>query len=648
MSDLLTIGIRGLMSYQAALTVASQNMMNFDTPFYSRREVNFAEALFNSGVDIADVRRIYSSYASDTLQRATSNFAMSDALADQLMQLEKSLGDDKSSVGASIMETLKTLRELNNNVGSSRSRNDYLNMLTILSSRISTSANQINDKQNNINHSIQSIVGDINLIATQIAELNQKIANSNGLDTASLLDQREAQIQELAKYVDFSTDVDDTGQINVMLGNGTPLVFGNEHAKFSTETDPSDPTKLVLKLTSGSSATAIDVTHLIKGGQLAGLFSTQAILDQAINSLGRLAITVANSLNEQNKLGLDLNGNWGGNIFKDINTTSLMANRSIGNLGNTGTENITVTITDPNLLDINDYKLTFTSATDYTVTRVSDNSVVTTGTVGALPHTISMSGFDITLNSGSIVANDSFLISPTRGAAEGMGMFITDPTQLALAWAVNAQPNQQNKGTGQANVTAILDPSNSAFSIPQQLNPPIRVEFISATSYQLVNATTDVVMEGPLTYDPLLGGDIFPTPGGYDPGYRVRLSGSISTGDSFNIDYTSMMTSDNRNGLAMEVLYENKSMQNGTLTFLEGYNLMASNISLKTKAERINVSSNEVLQKQAYAQFQQISGVNQQEEVANLTRYHEAYQASAQIIQVAKEIFDTIIALGRG
>lgn len=644
---MLAIGLRGLLAFQSALTVTSQNMTNYDRPFYSRRRVDFAEALYSGGVTVGDVRRIYSEVASKNLQRTTSDFSMSEVAYDQLVQIERMLNNDKSSVGTSISDTLKTLRELNNNVGSSQSRASYLNMLNFLAGRFRASGSEIEQNQMNVNKSLQTITSTVSQITKEIAALNDQVANAQGQDISGILDKREEQVQELAKYINFYSNIDENNQLNINLTNGSALVLANQYGTISAIQDPNDSNHLLMQLNTTIGVSPLDVTHAITSGQIAGLYGLQSKLSDAQNALNRLALTFANELNAQNKLGIDALGNWGGNIFNDINNPTIVTQRIVQNANNSGSEDMTVSITDTSQLTISDYTLLFDTATHYTLTRKSDNVVVSAGNVSSIPQQISADGFSISLNSGTIVAGDSFIVSPTKSGATSMNVSLSDARLLALAWPVKAEIDQQNKGTGTVKVDAIIDPTNSAFLIPNQLNPPIRIEFLTDTTYQLVDASTNAVMEGPITYDPAAGSNsVFPTPGGYDPGYTVSLSGAIKAGDKFTINYNDKMSADNRNGLAMEGLYTKKTLQNG-MKFSDAYDLLAEAISLHTRSGKIDLDSSQSLYKQSYLEFQSTSGVNEQEEANDLQRYYEAYQASAQIIQVAKSIFETIIQLGR-
>lgn len=649
MADILNIGIRGMLAYQAALAITSGNIGNVKTPYYARREVIFSEDLYGSGVNIGDVRRIYDESTSRYLMQSNSSLNMNSTLYSNISDLESLLGSDanvenKSTIGTFIKDAIAALRDLNSNTSSIQSRTAYLNKLNALTNRFNAIGNEIDQKNRITNQSIENDVNQVNQISQKIAELNKQISNSQGQDISALLDLREEQVQELSKYIDFSTRIDDRGSMAITLSDGMSLVLGSQSSTLSTQNDPANPEKLIIKLNTGSTIT--DITNDIKGGEIAGLYQSQSLLHQTQNALGRLSLAIMSTMNAQNKLGADYNGSLGGNIFKDINTPEAMLNRVINNGNNTGTEAMTVSITDVTQLKASDYKLVFDTPTHFTVTRLSDNATVSSGAVSSLPQSINVDGMSININSGTIAAGDQFTISPNRGGAGAMKVTLTDPKLLALGWPVKAESNSSNRGTGAVKVDSITDTTNAAFSIPGQLNPPIRIEFLSDTSYQIVDANTSSVIEGPITYDPNTGGQVFPTAGSYDPGYRISLSGQIKAGDKFDIGYNNNIASDNRNGLALESLYQQGILEGGSMSFGNGYNLLSSDVSIQVNSAKVSAKSSEAIYQKAYGQYTAVSGVDIQEELGNIALYNECYQATAQILQVAKSVFDTIIGLG--
>lgn len=643
MADMLSIGIRGLLAFQNALTVTTQNIDNVNTPFYSRKQINFVEAVINNGVDISDVRRVYSGFASYNYMQANSEYGMSDTYLEQLSQISGFLGNDKNNINTYLNDSLSALRELNSHADSTTNRSLYLQQLNILTGRFNAIGQQLHEQQVNINNSMQTITGNISKLAENIAAINQQITDANGSNVDSLLDQREAQIQELAQYVDITTTVDNSGQITVMLSNGTPLVVTNHSYVLSAIPNPANSNTMIMSLAAGSGN--IDVTSVIHGGQLAGLYKSQADLQNAIHSLDRLSLGIMAEFNKQNKLGIDANYKLGGDIFANINDANYTTQRAYNNVNNVGTADVSVDINNVSQLNTSDYKLVFDTASHYILTRLSDNTVVSSGAVSSLPQQISVDGFSININGGTISAGDNFTITPTNGMAQGMRVSMTDPSLLALGWPVDTTANSKD---GHIEVTDILDTTNSAFSTPGQLTPPIKVVFTSATTYQLRNADTDALIEDNLVYNPNTGSDVFPTAGSYDPGYRVHLSGNIQSGDTFNINYTTNNQSDIRNGKKMDALYSRGVFEgNKNMTFNSAYNLFSSMLAIQTNAAQTAFKGDKIVFDNAKYNYAQISQVSIQEEMTNLDRYNEAYQASAQVIEIAKSIFDTVIAIGR-
>ena len=151
------------------------------------------------------------------------------------------------------------------------------------------------------------------------------------------------------------------------------------------------------------------------------------MLKDATNAMGRLAIVLADSINQQHQLGMDLEGHLGSNFFVDVNNDLSAASRFIGNddnalpLDRVGR----VDIVDTSELTTDDYRLELKGPTDldYVLSRVSNGESVRSGTLpGYYPAEIEVKGFKITLQSGSFSGGDEYLIQPTRHGAWDFGL----------------------------------------------------------------------------------------------------------------------------------------------------------------------------------------------------------------------------------
>lgn len=654
-TSVFNIGVESLAAYQSALSVSGQNIANANTPNYSRREVNFVERLFSEGVGVSDISRIVDEQANLYAQQSNSNFSSLDTYLQSLQNFEPFFDDASTNIGTYITSSLGALRQLNADAGSVNNRTVYLGKLQNLVTQIQTGTNEINRQQNNVNQSLTNVTQEVNSLLTRIGNINKQIMdlNGTGIDDSALLDQRDGLLHNLSDYLDFTTQVESNDTLSISLTNGLRLLSGNQPAVLETIADSANPSALVLAIKENNNVIPIDAS--IHSGKIAGYLNfRQTMLDPTQRTLDRLALSLSEEFNKQNALGVDASGNLGGNIFTDINSTTAIQNRVTANTNNTGSGVMTVNITDSRAITTSDYKLTIGNAQSYTLTRISDGAVMSSGTIsGSFPQTISADGFSLSVNSGTFSQGDQYIVSPTKQAASNMNLAFSDTSKLALGWPVNTTANSQNTGSGKISVSNILSTTGSAFSVANQLNPPITINVVSnagVLSYNIVNSNTNAVIEGPIAYNSSTGADIFPTPGNYDPGYRVNLSGTLSVGDSFNITYNSNPGSDNRNGLKMETLYESGSLLGGDgqmMSFNQGYNALNSAIAIKTNEAKGEYTNLSALKKNADAQREAISGVSLQEETMNLAQFQQAYQASAQIIQTAHTIFQTLIQMIR-
>jgi flagellar hook-associated protein 1 FlgK len=126
-------------------------------------------------------------------------------------------------------------------------------------------------------------------------------------------------------------------------------------------------------------------------------------------------------------------------------------------------------------------------------------------------------------------------------------------------------------------------------------------------------------------------------------GWELVINGIPDDGDSFLVSFTTAAVGDNRNALALAGLQDQRLMAGGTSTLEGSYNTLVAEVGTKTRQAEVNARAQAKLLDEARAQRESISGVNLDEEAANLLRYQQAYQAAAQVITVTNSLFDTLI-----
>jgi flagellar hook-associated protein 1 FlgK len=126
-------------------------------------------------------------------------------------------------------------------------------------------------------------------------------------------------------------------------------------------------------------------------------------------------------------------------------------------------------------------------------------------------------------------------------------------------------------------------------------------------------------------------------------GYQVAISGQPKAGDVFTIDFNANGKNDNRNALAMVAMETKTIMQNGTLSFAEGYGKLVEEVGTKSGLAKISAEASGTLLKQSQSMRDSVSGVNLDEEAADLIKFQQVYGANAQVISMVRDLFDTLL-----
>ena len=130
-------------------------------------------------------------------------------------------------------------------------------------------------------------------------------------------------------------------------------------------------------------------------------------------------------------------------------------------------------------------------------------------------------------------------------------------------------------------------------------------------------------------------------------GWSVTISGEAWVGDVFYVDNNTSGTGDNRNALELAELQLKGIMVGGNATFHEAYSEIVTSVGNRTQQAEINYRAQEALLAQSTEMREEISGVNLDEEAANLLRYQQAYSAAAQVIAAADQVFQTLLSAVR-
>lgn len=665
--SLLNIGMSGLAASHASLVTTGNNISNVDTVGYSRQQtvqnskssIQYGNVFIGTGTTLADVRRVYNSYLDAQLQTTTSLNSDAQAYLGQATQVDKLLSDSGTGVTKSLQAFFSSLQTLAGNSNDNAARQALLTNAQGLSSRFNAISQQLTQQNTYINDQLGSMADQVNKLASTVAAYNKKIAEVSGSGGTpnELLDQRNETVRQLNELI--GTQVTETeGRLDIYLGSGQPLVVGDVVNKLRVAPDATDPTRSSIIMDRNGSS--VDITSVMSGGEMGGLIRYRnEVLTPAVNGLGRIAMVVADQVNKQLGQGLDQNGNFGAALFNNINSLAAISQRSIASANNNpASGNLNVTIKDTSKLSASDYQVTFTSATGYSVRRLSDNTDMGSFTLGATPEPV-IDGFTLSLNAGPVAAGDTFKITPTRSSAADMATVMTDTKTLATAAPLTSTKASGNDGTGavsQPTLSTILDIYDPVQRLEVQTavkaSMPVRMLMTNATAYEVFDAKGTSLGTGSIV--PGQNNDLniavpYTDAGGNAKTFNVAMtvSGSPAAGDSFNIGMTSASSTDNRNTQALLGLQSKAtvgaSATSPGVSFTDAYGGLVTTVGSLTKQGQLDATATDTIMTGARNARDSLSGVDLDEEAGNLTKYQQYYTASSQIIKTAQEIFSTLI-----
>lgn len=625
------IAVSGLNAAQAGLVTTSHNIANASTPGFHRQAfvqnavtpLLTGAGFFGQGVNVSSVQRVYSDFLDNQVIRNEARSSYLSTYSTQLAQIDSLLADPSAGLSPALQEFFGAVNDVAANPASVPSRQAMISGGEALVARFESMDARLTDLFNGVNSQIASTVTSVNALSQEIANLNGRIvvAQINPSQPPNdLLDQRGQLIAELNKLVGATAVPQTDGTVNLFIGNGQNLVVGQQSFRLSTAPSVDDPTRLDVGYQAGGSTVLIAPDNL-QSGTLGGLLGFRAeTLRDAQNMLGIVAIGLARTFNDQHRLGQDLNGALGGDFF--VQPQPVVTARST----NTGAAAISVALADPAALTASDYRLTF-SGGNYLLTRLSDN---TTTTYATLPQTVD--GLTISV-SGVAANNDSFLIEPTRYAARDIAVALNNTSQIAAAAPIRSAAALSNTGSATISAGAVNAPPPPNANLQQ----PVTITFTGAGTFDVTGTGTG----NPTGVAYVPGGSITFN------GWTVQISGTPAAGDTFTIAANSGGVSDSRNAVLLAGLQVKNTLAGGTATYQGAYSQLTGAVGSQARQIGVAAEAQANLTTQARQNQQALSGVNLDEEAANLIRFQQAYQASSKVIEIASRLFDTLLSIGR-
>ena len=679
--SLYDIANAGVRANSELLQTTSKNIANVNTEGYVRERTEFTTMIDNQ-VGRGETYRLLNEFAQKQLNRDTSNKAFFDQFVTEASRVDSLFSEESNSLSTSVNSFFNNVQESLNQPSSTVARSLVMTDAQNLIDQMDRLSSIVVDQKAVVNEQLEIFSDEANNLIQNISDLNTKIASVHGTDRESvssgLYNERDKAIRDLSELIDIETLDGNNGEKQVYLGSGQALVMqSGTFNLFSFSGDP-DPNFKELKLdVNGGKAVPLEVDVSKLKGKIGGLLAFRDdILVPAQNQLGQMGLSLADAFNQQNRLGMDANGEIGGDIFA-IPTVD-----AFGYQANTGTSTMTATV-EPGKgseLPASDFIVKYSNTNEVeiypvdnkgeTIKDASGNDIFTTAAVDPVTGKVNLKdnptnsgldlfGLEITLDmSNPPSVDDQFMVKLNSQAATSLELATERPEDLALASPIRTANDINNTSDASISAGTVSDIDNSTGIT---VGPPPSLANGDITLVKTANANEYQITDGngtsTFTITPPTENILAQAGAPYDSyGFDFNIEGSPATGDTFTLEFNTGGFDDNRNGLLLadlqngELVRQNveaSSTADNHKTFNQAYSGIVTDIGVVTSQAQTNGAAFTALADQSEAWYESLSGVNLDEEAANLLRFQQSYAASAQVLSTARTIFDTLLSAAR-
>jgi flagellar hook-associated protein 1 FlgK len=641
LSQIIDSGWTGLDAAIQALQTVSNNTSNVNTPGYDVESVQQTEVPGSvgqpgMGTEVTSIQRSFDQFIfAQMVNAGSANQAAQVAQdnAENLTAIFPVASGGSGGLGVSLTNFFTGMNGVGQDPTSVANRETFLSDAQALASNFNSVGGQLSSNLASLDNQLSSAVSDVNTLTQQIANLNAQIetqSNSGGSGPpVGVMDNRDSLVQQLGQELGITVVTGPNNTVNIFTAGGASLVAGSSSSNLTVTSGSYSSSTLSVAY----QPTGQDISPSLSGGTIGGIVGSQAQYVSAQNALGGIAASLAAAVNTQQSLGLDLNGAQGGNLFS-VGGPTVLADQS-----NTGSGTLTASITKTNAFTPDNFFIAKT-ASGYEATNAA------TGQVTALGNgpTLSLDGMTLAV-SGTINTGDSFELEPTVNAAQTLAVTTTNPSAIAAA-----SPYVATAGSNLGNVTASAFSAATSGSLPagtvivpaSQFGQSLTVKFTSATTFNVLNASNAVIASG--SFSAASGATIAvaypspPAPSG-EVAEATLSAGTPAAGDTFSL--TPGGVASNGNVLAMTGLANQHLLSGETLS--GAYGSLVGQVGSVGQAASFNAQAASGVLNQVQSVQQSISGVNLDQQAANLIMYQQAYQASAQVISSAETLFNDLL-----
>lgn len=705
LNGITSSALTAMQTNSAALKVVSQNIANLNTPNYTRRDVNLSVLGANgipAGVTIDDVRRVTDQYLTQEALSASASSAQYGAVSSAFSRIGALLGTpgDGNSVSSRLSDVLSKLGAAQLASNTSANLSSVVSSLKSLASTVSTMSDQLDALAVQANTDLASAVNSAGSLIKQVYDYNQLIKSSNlqGNDDNAYLDQRETVLQKLSETMDIRVTNMDDGTIQVCTQDGISLVGNGSYAKLSYTTGANGVhDSIMVQDTSGISGQSIGTpqtldSHLTAGAMRGLIDLRDTTIAGVKNELGSLAKGIANAFNEIH----NQSSSYPPPVSLTGHNTGLLATDSLNFSGQSRINLTNTSGVSQHAIDIN-----FTAGT----ISVDGGAATTfTGTVGgfttALNSALSGLGGSATFADGvlsvdggisGVVIGDPNSASPSSRGGSGFSQFfgLNDLFETSSPSITNTGMSAADALGLSANGTISISIKNASGDVAKSVDVSITAGMTVGQAITAINtslggyATVSLDSNGALkttinaTYkDYALQVKSDSTSRGTTGisvsslfGLGANSLGSLASGFKVNGDVvsspsrlalarpnyatTQVVGATDTSGLqalqslaTKQVSFDRVGNLGAQMSTLQNYaGALYQDIATQSAAATAAQTRENDRLVEAQTRQANVSGVNLDEELANMIMYQRAYSAGARLLTTVNQLYDSLFAI---
>jgi flagellar hook-associated protein 1 FlgK len=321
----LSIAAQSLKNQQAGIQTIGHNIANAATPGFSRQRVELLTELpsFQGGVmlgqgsRVAGIQRVVDRFLEAGLLTLNRDIGTAEAEQQALAAIQE-IFPTTGGIDQALSAFFGALSDLANNPGGLSERVSVIGKANALGESLRQARALLTASQHNIDDELQSISSRANLLAEEIAGLNGQISYSEigGVEANDFRDQRQTRVQEFVRLTGATVREEGDGQVTV-ISNGLLLVTGTRHAILDTSTVNGAGFRGIMF--QSPDGLTFDATGLLSSGKIGTVLDLRDNrVQDVIDRLDQIAVTLVNTVNAQHTLGFDLSGAAGGDFFAAI------------------------------------------------------------------------------------------------------------------------------------------------------------------------------------------------------------------------------------------------------------------------------------------------------------------------------------------